>query len=377
MGRSSTEFRSGRLRRLHTKTMTGGPSLMAGRDALLLHDREQWGRESDFIFTIINLSVGFSNVCSFPFLVYDNGGVVFLGVYALLVATMGVPLLYLEIFLGQFCGSSMPDAFGGFPLAKGIGWTMVYMAALMSVYRTPFVAYSLIYLAECFSQQLPWASCPASEPGASVRTDNSTVSNISAEGCYEITNRKYPCARVNSTLVRRYLSGNYSGPAAVAVQDTAEGPVVAVPLTEYLALRNDCVNGNLSSEEYHFQRDVLNLSSSIAELGSIQTVVVVSMLVYWLLAYFSIFNGARSLGRVSTANVQVMVALLVLLCAASLTLSGAFNGIAVGLQPDLHKLLELKTWYLATRHLFYSINLALGTSTCLASYNDFQTDIFR
>ncbi|XP_077553261.1 sodium-dependent nutrient amino acid transporter 1-like [Haemaphysalis longicornis] len=223
--------------------------MIPGGTPSLLHERDQWAKSSDFTYTVINGAIGFSNVCQFPYEVYDNGGLVFVLVYAYLVVTLGVPLLYLEFFLGQFCGQSMPQAFGGFPMAKGLGWAMIYGGVLLVIVNTPPMAYTLIYLIECFSQRLPWKWCPGGVGGTHAVSAENYVSNVS---CYEITQYQYPCVRVNSTLARRYGSGNYTGPEAVAVQEVTGGPAVVVPLTEYTALRNACIPGNISSQEYYW-----------------------------------------------------------------------------------------------------------------------------
>ncbi|XP_077553232.1 sodium- and chloride-dependent glycine transporter 1-like [Haemaphysalis longicornis] len=308
---------------------------------------------------------------------------VFILVYAFLIAIVGVPLLYLEFFLGQFSGSPMPNAFGGFPMAKGIGWTMVYMGALLAIFNTPITAYSFIYLTDCFSERLPWKWCPSNDSGAGDFAGNVTTPGVSAGGnvssvsCYEIAQYQYPCARVNSTLARRYRSRNYTGPEAVSVPDAIGGPVVVVPKAEYVALRNACIHGNLSSQEYYLRKEVLNLTSTIAELGAIQPRVALSMAICWFLGFLITIKGHRSLAIVSMVSVYAKVALLLSLSIAALTLSGALHGVTTCLKPDLLKLFKIQTWDKAASLLFYTVGLSLGTTTCFASYNNFQADILR
>ncbi|XP_049519116.1 sodium- and chloride-dependent neutral and basic amino acid transporter B(0+)-like [Dermacentor silvarum] len=270
-------------------------------------EREQWRKRSELTFALVSFALGPSNVVTFPYLIYDNGGVVFVVVYAFLLATVGLSMLYLETFLGQFSGWSVPQAFGGFPMAKGLGWTMAYTAVLLSVFQSPFMAYCLIYIIECFSPQLPWESCPGGGRGGAAAVsgaaDNSSSLPASSgyssfsDGCYEIGHGLHPCARVNATLARRYSSANYSGRGAVTVQ-APSGRVVTVPIAEYEALRNNCINGTLSSQEYHFRKDVLHLSSSIDELGAIQVTVAVGIACCWFLVFLSVSKGPQSLGKV-------------------------------------------------------------------------------
>ncbi|XP_077546418.1 sodium- and chloride-dependent glycine transporter 1-like isoform X1 [Haemaphysalis longicornis] len=348
--------------------------------------RHQWERPWEFAFCVTSAAIGFSNIAVFPHMVYENGGLVFVFVYALLVATVGIPLVYLETFLGQFPGCSMPDAFGGFPMAKGVGWTMVYTSVLISIYRTPLLFYNLVYLAASVSSELPWESCLTSiERGAATGPPTGNISTVAgstgtgpADECYELGDgRLYPCVRVNATLARRYSLANYTGKKSVAVQSPDGGPVVAVPSAEYASMHNHCIAGSLSSQEYYFEKKVLNLSPNVFDLGTLQPGLLASEAVCWFLIFFAIWSGPRSLGKISTTIVCAAFALLSVMCADAMVLSGSQRGLLTCLKPDLWKLLQIQTWHVASSQLFYSMSLSLGSVTCFASYNDFQANIFR
>ncbi|KAL1478566.1 hypothetical protein MTO96_016186, partial [Rhipicephalus appendiculatus] len=327
-------------------------------------DREQWQKRSVLTFALVSFALGPSKVVTFPYLIYDNGGV-----YIFLVATVGLSMLYLETFLGQFSGLSIPQAFGGFPMAKGLGWTMVYTAVLMSMFETPLMAYCLIYMAECFA-----AAAVAVVPRRRQRSRRSCFRDgqhlfrarfvlrqpqlqrrlLRDQARHGQWRQQQPCVRVNSTLARRYWSSNYTGKGAVVVQ-APSGKVVTAPIAEYEALRNNCINGTLSSQEYHFRKDVLHLSPSIDEFGAIQV----------------------TPALVSIGTVYTTFALLGALCAAALALEGSSVGLQECFKPDFWKLVDIKAWHSASRHLFYSLGLSVGTTTCLASYSDFQDNILR
>ncbi|KAL1487450.1 hypothetical protein MTO96_030948 [Rhipicephalus appendiculatus] len=281
----------------------------------------------------------------------------------------------------------------------GLGWTMVYTAVLMSMFETPLMAYCLIYMAECFALQLPWQSCPGVGRGVAAAvsgTDNtssvpaSSSGNLSSsDGCYEIKARHgqwrqhQACVRVNSTLARRYWSSNYTGKGAVVVQ-APSGKVVTAPIAEYEALRNNCINGTLSSQEYHFRKDVLHLSPSIDEFGAIQVTPALVVACCWFLVFLSVSKGPHSLGKasckllifplkgpltrfgpfetskrsvagdfvcltshsfaVSIGTVYTTFALLGALCAAALVLDGSSIGLQECFKPDVWKVVDIKVW---------------------------------
>ncbi|XP_075538273.1 sodium- and chloride-dependent betaine transporter-like isoform X2 [Dermacentor variabilis] len=76
-------------------------------------------------------------------------------------------------------------------------------------------------------------------------------------------------------------------------------------------------------------------------------------------------------------SVYTAFMLLSALCAASLVQEGSFLGLLECFKPDLWKLVDIKTWHSASRHLFYSLGLSYGATTCLASYSDFQANLFE
>ncbi|KAK8770492.1 hypothetical protein V5799_013044 [Amblyomma americanum] len=149
--------------------------------------RQQWKSPNEFLFASIGMIVGLSNLLRFPFVVYNNGGLVFMMVYVFLMAVVAVPMTYLEIFLGQFSSCTGPGAFRGFPMAK------------------------------------------ASAASSRVQV---------------------PCFRINATLARKYASSNYTEKDALAVPSIGPGnSSVMVPASEYDAMRSTCLNATQTSTE--------------------------------------------------------------------------------------------------------------------------------
>lgn len=65
-------------------------------------ERERWSSRLAFYFAAIGSAVGFGNVWRFPSLVYEYGGAAFLLPYFLALFLVGLPILVLEISLGQY-----------------------------------------------------------------------------------------------------------------------------------------------------------------------------------------------------------------------------------------------------------------------------------
>lgn len=62
----------------------------------------RWSSRLAFYFAAVGSAVGFGNVWRFPSLVYEYGGGAFFIPYVLALFLIGIPLMILEISLGQY-----------------------------------------------------------------------------------------------------------------------------------------------------------------------------------------------------------------------------------------------------------------------------------
>lgn len=73
--------------------------------------RDQWGSKFGFIMAAAGSAVGLGNIWRFPYITGQNGGGAFVLIYVLCVVLIGVPLLFTEMGLGRYAGSSTVGAF--------------------------------------------------------------------------------------------------------------------------------------------------------------------------------------------------------------------------------------------------------------------------
>ncbi|GLH14578.1 Sodium- and chloride-dependent GABA transporter ine [Gryllus bimaculatus] len=122
--------------------------------------RQHWANKAQFVLACIGYSVGLGNVWRFPYLCYKSGGGVFLVPYLLILVVCGVPLLYMELAVGQFTRRGPIGALGQLcPIFKGAGLASVVISFLMSTYYNVIIAYALYYFFSAFKSDVPWASC--------------------------------------------------------------------------------------------------------------------------------------------------------------------------------------------------------------------------
>lgn len=119
--------------------------------------RARWSSRTAFYFAAIGSAVGFGNVWRFPSLAADFGGGAFFVPYLLAFFVVGLPILFLEIGLGQYHQTGDVGAFGSFhKRLRGIGVCSIggtYVAR--PVYGILF-AWILRAFFESFSDEAPW-----------------------------------------------------------------------------------------------------------------------------------------------------------------------------------------------------------------------------
>lgn len=111
---------------------------------------------------VLLFKVGIGNVWRFPYLAYQNGGGAFLIPYFILLIFVGKPLYYLETAIGQFSRCSPLQVWRCAPIAKGIGFGMIVLSLIVSIYYNVIMAYSIVYIGASFVgtyDTLPWVNC--------------------------------------------------------------------------------------------------------------------------------------------------------------------------------------------------------------------------
>ncbi|KAK7925683.1 hypothetical protein WMY93_007993 [Mugilogobius chulae] len=123
-------------------------------------NRQTWSRQIEFTLAGIGCAVGLGNVWRFPYLCYRSGGGAFLVPYLLMLVLLGIPLLYMELTVGQYTRRGPVHAFAKVcPLLKGVGMASVAISFIMCTYYNVVITWALYYLFSSFQQPLPWSSC--------------------------------------------------------------------------------------------------------------------------------------------------------------------------------------------------------------------------
>jgi neurotransmitter:Na+ symporter, NSS family len=110
--------------------------------------REHWTSQTGFILATIGSAVGLGNIWRFAYVAGENGGAVFLLVYVVFVAAIGVPLVIAELALGR---RTRADAVSAFELGdrgsrwRYAGWLPVAGCVYILSYYTLIAGWALKY----------------------------------------------------------------------------------------------------------------------------------------------------------------------------------------------------------------------------------------
>jgi len=325
-----------------------------------IEEREEWGNKLDFLLSCIGYAVGFGNVWRFPNLCYENGGGAFLIPYFFFLAICGMPLFLMELSLSQYVGIGPIGCWKAVsPLLKGIGYAMLVISFLVTVYYNAIIAWVFYYLFESFRADVPWRDCKNA---------------WNTENCYEKPAKLIMLATQNTTtnLVTNVTSIDYTCPkhfmlanASSIISNTARNctyvkqAIRVLPASEFL---NDYV---------------LEKSSGIGEVGEVKWQLCLCLLLAWVTVYFCIWKGTASVGKVVYVTATFPYIVMFILLIRGVTLSGASKGIEYYLKPDFNKLAEPQVWVRAASQIFYSLGIGFGSLIAMGSYNKFNNNVYR
>lgn len=121
-------------------------------------ERERWTSNVAFYFAAIGAAVGFGNVWRFPALAADYGGGAFFIPYLMALFLIGIPLLILEISLGQYYQTGDVGVFGSFHRRwRGVGVASVACAYMVVTYYSVLIAWVIRAFFDSFGDSDPWA----------------------------------------------------------------------------------------------------------------------------------------------------------------------------------------------------------------------------
>ncbi|KAM6900053.1 inactive sodium-dependent neutral amino acid transporter B(0)AT3 [Xenentodon cancila] len=143
-------------------------------------ERPKWDNKVQYLLTCIGFAVGLGNVWRFPYLCQIYGGGAFLIPYLIALVFEGLPLLYLELAIGQRLRMGSIGVWNSIsPLLGGVGIASMLVSFLVSMFYNTILTWVLWYFFHSFQDPLPWSYCPLNDnlTGFNVECEKSTSVN--------------------------------------------------------------------------------------------------------------------------------------------------------------------------------------------------------
>ncbi|XP_006160227.1 orphan sodium- and chloride-dependent neurotransmitter transporter NTT5 isoform X2 [Tupaia chinensis] len=118
-------------------------------------------KKVEAILIQVAFSVGLGSMWRFPYLCHLNEGGGFILTYFLTLLFLGVPLLYMEMVIGQWLHMDSIRVWKHLvSWLGGVGYASILVCTLVSLYNSTLISWSFSYLVNSFYHPLPWNRCP-------------------------------------------------------------------------------------------------------------------------------------------------------------------------------------------------------------------------
>ena len=122
-------------------------------------EREHWASKISFVFAAIGSAIGLGNVWRFPRVCAENGGFAFLIVFVLALFTTGIPILILELAIGERTQKATPGAMRSVGRRyEWFGWFIVMIGFFITCYYAIVMSWCWNYVP--FSLAQAWGPDP-------------------------------------------------------------------------------------------------------------------------------------------------------------------------------------------------------------------------
>ncbi|KAG7469720.1 hypothetical protein MATL_G00131810 [Megalops atlanticus] len=127
-------------------------------------ERPKWDNKIQYLLTCIGFAVGLGNVWRFPYLCQIYGGGAFLIPYLIALVFEGLPLLHMELAIGQRLRMGSIGVWNSIsPYLGGVGLASLIVSFLVGLFYNTILAWVLWYFFHSFQNPLPWRDCPVND----------------------------------------------------------------------------------------------------------------------------------------------------------------------------------------------------------------------
>lgn len=119
--------------------------------------RDQWPSRAAFLLASMGGCAGMGNLLRYPSQTFNNAGLQWFVPYLMAVFLIAIPVLVLEIAIGQAYRGGCVVAYNSLHhRLKGTGLSLLYVGFVVSPYFVANLAWIMIYFRNSFTSPLPW-----------------------------------------------------------------------------------------------------------------------------------------------------------------------------------------------------------------------------
>jgi len=322
--------------------------------------RKRWEGRAEFFLSVIGYAVGLGAVWRFPYKMYKNGGGVFLIPYLIFFTFVGLPLVFLELCVGQFTSTGPLTCWRMTPIFRGIGLSMNIVNGYLCIYYNMILAYSLHFLYisifSISSGSLPWNKCDNTWSSPNCFDNESLIKNYSFLIC---DGTRLKCS--NGQCYSRVTTSNVNASCL-----TKSSELISLGFWKPL----------FPSQDY-WTNAILEKTNGIDYSGQLIWNLVLSLFIAWLLVYLMVAREIKVSGKLIYLTAWFPYLILLILCIRGLLLPGSSIGIKHFLIPDLSRLKNSQIWIDAADQTFFSLSVTYGGLIALSSYNPFHKNVMK
>ncbi|XP_011872945.1 PREDICTED: sodium- and chloride-dependent glycine transporter 1-like isoform X2 [Vollenhovia emeryi] len=280
-----------------------------------------------------------------------------------MMITMGLPIFFLELSMGQYTGLGPIKAFSRMaPAFHGLGHCTLVVIFFVLIYYMIIVAWTLFYTFASFSSKLAWAYC-----------DN----DFNTNDCYSSLQNAECQQQSNETIFYNKTCMDFHTVCSSLGYNGVNTTHCFQPPDGEIKLISELYNRTLSSEEY-FRDYVLGLRGATWDnFGGIRWELLGCLSLAWIVCFFCLVRGIQTIGKVVYFTALFPYVILTILLVRGVTLEGADYGMLWYIYPDFTKLENANVWADAASQIFYSLGIACGSLVTLASYSNFSNNCHR
>lgn len=269
--------------------------------------RQRWAGSTTFILAAIGSAIGLGNFWRFPYLTFKWGGGIWFIPYLIALMLLGLPMMLLELSLGQLFQRGDIGVFRGIhPRLYGVGLASVFSAFAINIFYTYLIAIAGCYFFAGFVSPLPWSI----QRTAAYQEE---FCEINANGLAYDTREGRLCLEPAKCGDDMFITEEWFR------MDLLRSYVSTV----------DPVTGTTSCKAFDTS---LNPVGSEGQESEFSWQIMLSLLLVWTITYFCVFKGVKSSSYVVWVTVPGPILFIFIMVMNNLCLPNADAGIRMYLR---------------------------------------------